>query len=88
MSEKYAPPFPLSVDSEDRCTCPGNGGNSMRKKACITDTERNDGSTFDELAGILTAISIVSKRLAVKISAIYRGCETSGEGGIPDGQDE
>lgn len=42
----------------------------------------------EELAGILTAISIVSKRLAQKLSVLQRRDGTTGDGGNQDEQDE
>ena len=42
----------------------------------------------EELAGILTAISIVSKRLAQKLSVLQRRDERSEKGGDQDEQDE
>jgi hypothetical protein len=42
----------------------------------------------EELAGILTAISIVSKRLAKKLSRLSKRGEPTEEGGKPDEQDE
>jgi hypothetical protein len=45
-------------------------------------------SLDEELAGILTAISIVSKRLAKKLMALQRRDVATEEGGTPDEQDE
>jgi len=47
-----------------------------------------DAELDEELAGILTAISVVSKRLAKKLLAIQRQDEPTEEGGKPDGQNE
>lgn len=60
----------------------------MQTKAKNTDTDLRDGELDEELAGILTAISIVSKRLAKKLLALQRRDETTEEGGRPDEQDE
>jgi len=58
----------------------------METKAKNTDLR--DGNLDEELAGILTAISIVSKRLAKKLLALQKRDESAGEGGEPDGKDE
>ncbi len=42
----------------------------------------------EELADTLTAISVVSKRLAQKIKALSAKEQENKEGGAPDGQDE
>lgn len=60
----------------------------MQTQAKSTDTGSRDGELDEELAGILTAISVVSKRLAKKLLALQKRAETIGEGGKPDGQDE
>mgnify|MGYP001196921540 CR=1 FL=1 len=60
----------------------------METKAKNTDTDLRDGNLDEELAGILTAISVVSKRLAKKLLALQRRDEPAGKGGVPDGQDE
>ena len=48
-------------------------------KAAVTD---------EELADVLTAISVVSKRLARKLQQLLRQDEPATEGGKTDGQDE
>jgi len=48
-------------------------------KAAVTD---------EELADVLTAISVVSKRLARKLMQLPRHDESKTEGGKTDGQDE
>ena len=58
----------------------------METKAKNTDLR--DGNLDEELAGILTAISIVSKRLAKKLLALQKRDESAGEGGEPDRKDE
>ena len=60
----------------------------MQTKTKNTDVDVGDDGLSDELAGILTAISIVSKRLAKKLLALQRRDETTGEGGNQDAQDE
>jgi hypothetical protein len=52
------------------------------------DTDLRDAELDEELAGILTAISVVSKRLAKKLLALQRQDESTGKGGAPDGQNE
>lgn len=47
-----------------------------------------DAELDEELAGILTAISVVSKRLAKKLLALQKQKESTREGGAPDEQDE
>lgn len=53
-----------------------------------TDTASRSNELDEELAGILTAINIVSKRLAKKLSQLSRQDATNEEGGKPDEQDE
>ncbi|MBS3946841.1 MAG: hypothetical protein KGZ57_00865 [Dethiobacter sp.] len=60
----------------------------METRAKNTDTALRDGDLDEELAGILTAISVVSKRLAKKLLALQRRDESAGEGGVSDGKDE
>lgn len=60
----------------------------MQSKTSKTDTDSRDHDLDEELAGILTAISVVSKRLAKKLLALQRQDESTGKGGTPDGQDE
>ena len=60
----------------------------MQMKARNTAAGVDDDGLNEELAGILTAISIVSKRLAQKLSAFQRRDGTTGEGGNQDEQDE
>ena len=52
------------------------------------NTEVRDVELDEELAGILTAISVVSKRLAKKLIALQKQKESTREGGAPDEQDE
>lgn len=60
----------------------------METKAKNTDTDLRDVDLDEELAGILTAISIVSKRLAKKLIALQQRDESIERGGNPDEQDE
>jgi hypothetical protein len=60
----------------------------MQTKANERDADIHDTELDEELAGILTAISVVSKRLAKKLLALQRQNESTGEGGAPDEQDE
>ena len=60
----------------------------MQTKANDKDTDLRNAELDEELAGILTAISVVSKRLAKKLLALQRQDKSTGEGGAPDGQDE
>ena len=60
----------------------------METKAKNTDTDLRDVDQEEELAGILTAISIVSKRLAKKLLALQKRDESTEKGGNPNGQDE
>ena len=60
----------------------------MQTKSNERDTDMRDAELDEELAGILTAISVVSKRLAKKLLALQRKDESVRKGGTPDGQDE
>ena len=60
----------------------------MQTKAKNTDVDVSDDGLNEELAGILTAISIVSKRLAQKLNVLQRRDETAEKGGNQDEQDE
>jgi hypothetical protein len=60
----------------------------METKAKSTDTDLRDVDLDEELAGILTAISIVSKRLAKKLLALQKRDESTEKGGNPNEQDE
>lgn len=60
----------------------------MQTKAKNTDVDVGEDGFNDELAGILTAISIVAKRLAQKLSMLQRRDETAEKGGDQDEQDE
>ena len=60
----------------------------MQTKANDKDTDLHNTELDEELAGILTAISVVSKRLAKKLLALQRQDESIGEGGAPDEQGE
>ena len=60
----------------------------MEKQAQQTDTEIRDREMDEELADVLTAISVVSKRLARKLTMLSRRDEQKAEGGKSDEQDE
>ena len=60
----------------------------MQTKANERDADIRDTELDEELAGILTAISVVSKRLAKKLLALQKQKESTREGGAPDEQDE
>ena len=53
-----------------------------------TDTECRNREIDEELADVLIAISVVSKRLARKLTVLKREDERMAEGGKPDEQDE
>ena len=56
----------------------------MNIKTKETDTEQCNSEIDEELADVLIAISVVSKRLARKLTALSR----QKEGGKPDEQNE
>ena len=60
----------------------------MQTKAKNTDVDVGEDGLNEELAGILTAISIVSKRLAQKLLVLQRRDEAIAKGGNQDEQDE
>jgi len=60
----------------------------MQTKATDRDTGLRDDELEEELAGILTAISVVSKRLAKKLLALQKRDDSTREGGVPDEPDE
>ena len=60
----------------------------MQTKAKNTDVDVGENGLNEELAGILTAISIVSKRLAQKLSVLQRQGEATEKGGDQDEQNE
>jgi hypothetical protein len=60
----------------------------METQAKQTDTEIRDREMDEELADVLTAISVVSKRLARKLAMLSRQDRKKTEGGNQDGQDE
>ena len=59
----------------------------MQNQTNQNDTQSRDHELDEELAGILTAISVVSKRLARKLMTLSRQEEIA-KGGKSDGQDE
>ena len=60
----------------------------METQAKQTDTKDRDREMDEELADVLTAISVVSKRLARKLTMLSRQDRKKTEGGNPDEQDE
>ena len=47
-----------------------NGGKAMQTRECLRFSEYRDRERNEELIGVLTAISIVSKRLAGRLAAL------------------
>jgi len=84
----YATAPLLSVDGRGAIKLLGNGGRKMQTQANERNAEMRDAELDEELAGILTAISVVSKRLAKKLLALQKQKESTREGGAPDEQDE
>lgn len=60
----------------------------MQTQANETDTECRDREMDEELADVLTAISVVSKRLARKLTSLSRQDKEKTEGGKTDEHDE
>lgn len=60
----------------------------METQAKQTDAESRTREMDEELADVLTAISVVSKRLARKLTMLKRQDELKAEGGKTDEQDE
>ena len=60
----------------------------MEKQAQQTDTEIRDREMDEELADVLTAISVVSKRLARKLTMLAEEEKQKTEGGRADEQEE
>jgi hypothetical protein len=60
----------------------------MQTQTNDKDTDFRDQELDEELAGVLTAISVVSKRLAKKLLTLERQDVVQEKGGKPDGQDE
>ena len=58
----------------------------MQNQANQTDTQSRDPEMDEELADVLTAISVVSKRLAKKLTTLSQ--QEKEQGGKPDGQNE
>lgn len=56
----------------------------MEKQVQQTDTEIRDREMDEELADVLTAISVVSKRLARKLTMLSRQDRKKAEGGKSD----
>ena len=60
----------------------------MDTKSNPTDTASRDMEVDDEIIGVLYAISVVSKRLARKLTVLKWENERMAEGGKTDEQDE
>ena len=60
----------------------------MQTQAKETSTEYRDREMNEELADVLTAISVVAKRLARKLTVLARQANQDQEGGNADGQAE
>lgn len=60
----------------------------METQAKQIDTECRDRKMDEELADVLTAISVVSKRLARKLTMLSQQNEQKAEGGKSDEQNE
>ena len=60
----------------------------MAENTRITETDVSGGTLDEELAGVLTAISVVSRRLARKLLELQKLNESEDEGGNADGKDE
>jgi NTP pyrophosphatase (non-canonical NTP hydrolase) len=58
----------------------------MQKQANQTDAQNYDPDMDEELADVLTAISVVSKRLAKKLTTLSQ--QEKEKGGKPDEQNE
>jgi hypothetical protein len=76
------------VNVEGRKNSLGNGGSNMQTKTNDKVTNFRDTELDEELAGILAAISVVSRRLAKKLLTLQQQDALVKEGGKPDGQDE
>ena len=60
----------------------------MQTQAKQTDIEIREREIDEELADVLTAISVVSKRLARKLTTLSRQKKEETEGGKSDEHDE
>ena len=60
----------------------------MQTQAKETSTEYRDREMNEELADVLTAISVVSKRLAQKLTMLAEEEKRKTEGGKADEQEE
>lgn len=60
----------------------------METQVKQTDTEYRNREIDEELANVLIAISVVSKRLARKLTVLKRQDERIAEGGKSDEQDK
>lgn len=60
----------------------------MQTQVKQTDTESRDREMDEELSDVLTAISVVSKRLARKLTTLSQQEKEKTEGGKTDEQNE
>lgn len=60
----------------------------MQTQAKQPDTDCQDSQFNEELADVLTAISVVSKRLARKITVLAKQENLSAKGGKSNGENE
>lgn len=60
----------------------------MQEKVNANEVDCRDSEINDELAGVLNAISVVSKRLAKKLMMLDRQATATEEGGTQNEQDE
>jgi hypothetical protein len=60
----------------------------MAENTRNTETNVSAGALDEELAGVLTAISVVSRRLARKLLELQKPDESEKEGENADGKDE
>jgi hypothetical protein len=63
---------------------PQKGGIKMQRHANQTDSKSRDNNVNEELADVLTAISVVSKRLAKKLTALSEQDHQETKGGKDD----
>lgn len=67
------------MDIEGKENSPRNGGSKMQIHAKQIDTDNLDHEVNDELADVLTAISVVSRRLARKLILLSEQEKKKGE---------
>jgi hypothetical protein len=76
------------VDAEGNKTSPETEVKLMAENTRNTETDVSGGTLDEELAGVLTAISVVSRRLARKLLELQRPDESEKEGGNDNKRDE